>query len=653
MSFLDDRGLEIILFGGKGGVGKTTLATATALHLAQNVPEDAFLLVSTDPAHSLADSFADSKLPPNLKVLELDAKECLARFKQEHRDKFREIVLRGTFLDNNDINQFLELSLPGLDELMAFFEISAWIQARRFRCILVDTAPTGHTLRLLAIPQLLRRWLEALDSLLAKHRFMASLYRGSYRHDDIDDFLEKMAGSVEEVESLLRDPKRCCFVIVMTPQSLVISETVKLVRQLERLCIPVRGILINQLYPTGNCPLCERIATKQKDALQTIFHQLSTHALWGAPLYGNEVRGLQSLEEFWSGIDNLTGAGVDSLEPGMQRPIHQLRSLILEPIVQEPADLPSSEANFLLFAGKGGVGKTTLACATAIRLTRDFGNAKVLLFSTDPAHSLSDCLGVVVGPTPTRILHRLSAMEIDAQAEFDALKRQYAEDLQRFLENLSADLDLKFDREAMERIMDLSPPGLDEVMALTGVMESSVQETYNIFVLDCAPTGHLVRLLETPDIVEQWLEVVFGIFLKYKRIFNLPGVIERLVTISKHLKQLKALLTDSKKATLYVVTILTEMAFEETTDLMAACKRIGINAPVVFHNLATPASECSLCSSLHEREFHVLQKFLKTFPEKQHTVVYRFEEPTGLKRLGELGWHLYRMRSPSPVIEEG
>ena len=160
-SFLADQGLRLLLFGGKGGVGKTSCATATALQLAGDSPQTAFLLVSTDPAHSVKDSLAGAQPPPNLQVIELDARECLAAFKRQHGPKLYAIASRGTFLDHYDISRFLDLSLPGLDELMAWLEIAAWAAARRYQAIVVDTAPTGHTLRLLAMPALLRNWLGA------------------------------------------------------------------------------------------------------------------------------------------------------------------------------------------------------------------------------------------------------------------------------------------------------------------------------------------------------------------------------------------------------------------------------------------------------------------------------------------------------------
>src|SRR3990170_731908 len=103
--FLREEGLRLLLFGGKGGVGKTTCAAAAALYLAGKYPARSFLLVSTDPAHSLADCFAGSPPVENLTLRELDPQESLARFKAQHEEHLRTIALRGTFLDPADITQ--------------------------------------------------------------------------------------------------------------------------------------------------------------------------------------------------------------------------------------------------------------------------------------------------------------------------------------------------------------------------------------------------------------------------------------------------------------------------------------------------------------------------------------------------------------------
>ena len=205
---LEPTPLRLIFFGGKGGVGKTTCAAATALSAARRSPRRSFLLVSTDPAHSLADSLGDFQPPRNLKILEFNAQDSLETFKTRHRDKFAQIAARGTFLDEDDIRRVLDLSLPGLDEFMALLEIAGWAETRAYDLIIVDTAPTGHTLRLLSTPELIRTWLKALDALLAKHRYMQERFRGSYQRDELDDFLLGLADLGAADEDLAPGPPR-------------------------------------------------------------------------------------------------------------------------------------------------------------------------------------------------------------------------------------------------------------------------------------------------------------------------------------------------------------------------------------------------------------------------------------------------------------
>jgi len=637
-SFFSDPRLQLLLFGGKGGVGKTSCASASAWILAESYREAQFLLVSTDPAHSLADSFARSPPPPNLRIVELDAQSCLEEFRRKHRQKLREITARGTFLDEDDVGQLLHLSLPGLDELMAFLEIAKWVETGAYQCVVVDTAPTGHTLRLLAMPALIRQWLAALNALLAKHRYLKQLYRGSYQRDEIDFFLEYLAAAVTQMETLLRDPIRCRFVPVMLAEPMSLSETAALLRTLKRVPVPVTDIVVNGLLLDRPCAVCQEGRSRQLRVLNKLeaLRDFSGCALWGVPLYSWEVCGSESLTLFWAGGTELARA----LPPGATP------NVLFAPRVEAASEVPLSEKTLLLFAGKGGVGKTTLACATAWQLAEDFPGKEVLLFSTDPAHSLAYCLEQPVGPAPQRLGPGLTALELDAPAEFAALKQMYSRELAAFLKSVSSQADIAYDGDAMEKLLDLSPPGLDEVMALTRVMGLLRQGHYHTVVLDSAPTGHLIRLLEMPELIDQWLKFFFGLFLKYKRIFHLPQVTQRLIEMSHNLKHLRALLSDPTQCALCGVSILTEMAFQETQDLLAACARLRVSMPVLFLNLATPPSDCSLCAALQRRESVIRTRYKATFPGMPQVLVYRQGEPRGQPRLTELGHALHR----TPVL---
>lgn len=639
--FLSDGNMRLLLFGGKGGVGKTTASAATALELALRHPEKSLLLISTDPAHSLQDSFSGAQPPANLKVLELDAQAYLNDFQEKNRQRLREIASRGTFLDEEDINRFMELSLPGMDELMAFLEISRWVKEGTYSGIIMDTAPTGHTLRLMEMPDMIRKWLEALDALLAKHRYMKKLFRGTYERDDLDHFIEGLAASVKQMEKLLKDHQQCRFVPVMLAEALSIEETLDLIRELQRLRIGVVDVVINRLYPESPCLTCRHIRARQLQELARIFHEpvFSHLRLWGVPMYPEEIRGMESLQSFWKGL----GTDLKSV-PILSAPSTGETPLSLPPVparVDSPIPLPTPDMAMLVFAGKGGVGKTTLACATALRLARAYTGKRILLFSADPAHSLADCLNMPLGPKPVQAAPGLWAMEMDATADFVALKNQYRKELAQFLSRLMPNLDLTFDREVMERIMDLSPPGIDELMALAAVMDFLTPEGYDLLVLDAAPTGHLIRLLELPEIIEEWLKAFFSLFLKYRKIFRLPGISQRLVRLSKDLKRLRAILRDPSQAALYAASILTEMSFAETTDLVAACGRLEIPVPCLFLNMATPESPDPLCHSLFQRESAVREKFALTFPGINRPVVYRQSDPRGIENLNALGQVLY------------
>lgn len=624
---------RLLFFGGKGGVGKTTCATATAVNLANKCPQISILLASSDPAHSLADCLGGYSPSGNVTILEMDAQKCLVRFKEKYSGHLREIASRGTFLDDEDISSFLDLSLPGLDELMAFLEITRWIEEDKYDCIVMDTAPTGHTLRLLAMPGLVKNWLAALDAMLAKHRYMKQLFRGEYQQDELDAFLLGISSSVQQLEMLLSDTVRCRFVPVMLAETLSGNETKRLLEELYHAKIPISDMVVNNLYPDDNsCPICSDKRIQQNRVLGQFVKNLSDISFWGIPQYPIEIRGKEPLETFWEKVSTLN----------IPQPSSAKLPLFRMPLVTAAGNPPSPEMEFLFFAGKGGVGKTTLACATALRMAQDFPDKNILIFSTDPAHSLADCLDIKVGGRPMEVMPGLTALEIDAEEEFKALKNQYAKELEKLFNRISSHLDIAFDREVMERVLDLAPPGLDEVMALTRIMELHEEGKYDVFVFDSAPTGHLLKLLETPEIIEQWLKAFFALFLKYKQIFKLPGFSQRLVRISKDLKRMRTLLQTGTRTNVYAVSILTEMAFLETNDLITACEeRLGIQVPVCFLNLATPAVDCPFCQARSRREDEIRKKFERTFASKQQTIIYRQGEPRGLAQLAALGAALY------------
>ena len=637
--FLGDEGLRLLLFGGKGGVGKTTCAASAALHLAAKHPARSYLLVSTDPAHSLRDCLAGDALGQNLTLREVDPQGSLERFRARHHQHLRTIALRGTFLDEADIAQLLGLSMPGLDEMMALLEIVAWVKEDRYACIVVDTAPAGHTLRLLALPELMRKWLIVLDTMLAKHRFMVSLFSKRYVKDAADLYLEEMASDLRYLWTLLQSSAQCRFVPVLLAERLSVHVTRRMLEELASLQIPVRELVVNRLlHSQPECPLCSARVATQTALIADSQRIFPGHEPWGLPLVLEETRGTERLTSLWEQLRPLD-AWQQPAPASAPVPAPALESFAA---VKNPACLPSSLTQLLFFAGKGGVGKTTLACASALRLAEEWQDKEILLVSIDPAHSLSTCLNQQIGPNEVRLSRGLSAIELDPEAEHARLKQLYADEVAGVFERLSAqaNIQIEFDQEVIERLMDTAPPGLDEVLAITRIVELMDQGRYDLFILDTAPTGHLLRFLEMPELIEAWLKTFFSILLKYRQVFRLPKVTQAMVDLSKKVKQFRRVLTDPERASLMAVTIPTEMAYEETGDLVAACERLRASAPVLFVNMVTPESSCSTCSALRRGELLLLERYQETFREQSLTVVY-WQESVERERLGSLGRSLY------------
>jgi arsenite-transporting ATPase len=644
-SFLNSPNLRLLLFGGKGGVGKTTCAVATALWRVRMFPDQPLRLLSTDPAHSLKDSLADTLVPPSIEVIEFDARASLEAFRHEYGPQLQAIAERGTFLDSEDISRFLSLSLPGLDELFAFLDIAKQAESSDATgCTIVDTAPTGHTLRLLSMSELLRRWVGVLDTLLAKHRYMKQLFGRRYVGDELDRFIQELSASIDAADSLLTDLDRCLFVPVMVAEELSVRETSRLLETLDRLRISAGDIVVNRMVPASRCPVCLGTRTEQLRELRQLPQVFKERALWAAPEHPDEVRGSE-VEHF---VDDLM-----LFDPKTSMEHARVEIPMPQQPVQDPAPQPPTSMKLLLVGGKGGVGKTTIACATAVRLASS--ERRVLLFSTDPAHSVGDCLDRSVGPEPTSISPGLMAMEIDAATELDTLKRQYRDELDDFFGSVFKGLDVPFDREVMERIIELSPPGLDEIMALSRAMDFLAERTCDLLILDTAPTGHLLRLLELPEVISQWLKAFFEVFLKYRDVFGVPEFSDRLVRLSKDLHRFRSLLRASGESALYVVSVPTWMSLEETHDLLSACEKMSVAVPVLFLNQMTPTSDCPFCTARARHEEEIAAKFRQSYFGHQ-TQVFRQPEPRGLDRLEALGTQLFQdregreaSRGPSPT----
>lgn len=554
MPWTCDRSL--ILVGGKGGVGKTTVACAVALEAA--VAGHRVRLLSTDPAHSVWDALGAhgggvAPLPAGLQVEEVDADALVEQFRDRYRHLISEIALRGTVLDPKQVEALLELGLPGQDELMALLRLAECLDDPAIDTVVVDTAPTGHTLRLLDQPDLLNAWITALDALVEKHRFM----RARFAHDDgpdhLDRFLEHHRALAERLHARFRDPDRTAFIVVELPEAVVHAETVELLDALDARGVPVPAVVVNrwegEVLPDDGR---ERVVL---------------------PVCAVEPVGPEALLAAWA--TRLRPTATSACGPRVVRD---------PPRADAPLPADVGARSWLWLAGKGGVGKTTIACALASALSAADPDRRVLLVSTDPAHSLAAVLEHDVQDCIRPIHDGLHAVHLDAAAAFEELRDAHATDVEALFGATVRGFDPVYDRAALEHLLDLAPPGIDEVMALARAARVAARGDWDQVVVDTAPTGHFLRLMGMPDVLEAWLRWAFDVLLEQRDILRLPRLSAELVQRNREIRAFHRLLQDPARSGVVVVARPTAVTWAETRDLLADVAGVGVNPLALVWN---------------------------------------------------------------------
>lgn len=311
--------LKIIMFGGKGGVGKTSCATSSAIWAAEQGRNT--LIISTDPAHSLGDSLGVELPPgiptliqdiPNLTALEINPKANMKEFQGLTEINPLEEMGMGDMMGGmpllGDMEDLTSMNPPGIDEALAFGKILEFIETEHdYDLVIFDTAPTGHTLRFLGLPETLSGWIGKLIKMRVKLGNMFGALKRMFtreekKKDNSLEVLERLNQSILNARDDLTNPIKNSFVIVMIPEEMAILETGRLLNELIKYDIPVSNIVVNQLYQDSSelCDFCKsrrEMQYKNLNRIREIFSEKLHKNLIEVPLFKEEIREYEKLKE--------------------------------------------------------------------------------------------------------------------------------------------------------------------------------------------------------------------------------------------------------------------------------------------------------------------------------------------------------------------
>lgn len=598
MSALDallDRLPRTTLVVGKGGVGKTTVACGLAAHFARR--DENTLLLSTDPAAALANVLgapvgeSDTQIPgaPRLSARQLAAATLRAEFLARWRDVIAEIIDRGTYLDRTDVDGLVDAALPGADEIFALLALADLIAAPgAYARLVIDTAPTGHTLRLLALPDTFRALLSMLDLMQGKHRFMVRALTHRYRRDRADDFLDEMRGRIEALRAALANTNEVAAVVVTRDEPVVAAETTRYVEQLRTLGIAIAAVVVNRYEQSGLPSARSHSATAIPGGEQSRF--------W-IPRAPEPPRGMDAVAALIASINDAP------------RSLGLTRSRAAITPESSAVTVATLVRRLTIVAGKGGAGKSTVACALAIAAA-DEPAGDVLLVSTDPAPSLADALGESDAPWASAdVEHRLDGVpalvvrQMDATAAFARLREEYHERIDAVFDALvSRGVDVDQDRAILRDLLALAPPGIDEVFALSILGDALAERRFERIVVDPAPTGHLLRLLDMPELALDWSHRLMRLMLKYQSVVGLGDTAQQLLDFAKRTRALAALLHDPRECGVIIVALDEPVVRAETERLVSAVRERGMDVAAVVWNRLTHVC-APLPAALATRQF--------------------------------------------------
>ena len=305
-NILDQKTLKWIFVGGKGGVGKTTISSSLAILLSK--VRSKVLIISTDPAHNLSDAFGQKigKQPTQIKGfqnlfgIELDPEKDVNNI-----EKLNEVLHIEDKQKKEGLLSNMESSFPGVDEANNLRYIAKLLDNLDYDVVIFDTAPTGHTLRLLEMPNIIGKSLQKILEL--KMQFSSVIdsmggILGNEYEQKLNKFFTNMNSlkdSLEKIAERFKDAEKTTFIAVCIPEFLSVYETERLIEALYKDDIDIRNIVVNQvLINENNCKMCKTRMKMQGKYLEQIYEMFEDFHIVKIPLQKNEIRGTENLENF-------------------------------------------------------------------------------------------------------------------------------------------------------------------------------------------------------------------------------------------------------------------------------------------------------------------------------------------------------------------
>lgn len=591
-------------FIGKGGVGKTTVSSAYAAHIAQKHPRRPVLLVSTDPAHSLGDIFQERlagtprrvrSAKGKLLLWQINAQTQFKKFLDRYREGIFALLESGTIFSRQEIEPLLSTTLPGMAEIAALLAIHDALTSGDYDEIVVDTAPIGHTQRLFEMPEHFARFLDFLEIAGSRDQVLAQTFGGSAAARNV--FVAEWRSMVETVEGALRS-KNSRLVLVTTGETFSLREAVRSAQALAEgpSRLRITGIVLNRV-PGGKeaaaeCKFCAQRQRATRSAKEFLRRHFARVPLWTGEDSGSPLLGAAELAKF--------GAHVFA---GSRAPTPRLPETAGTEIALREVEWPKLSTPLSLTVGKGGVGKTTISAALACQQRKLAPKIQITVCSTDPAPSLDDVFRQPVGDRAASVLGDpgLQAAEIDSVSEFkqwaDAMKEKVARAFSS--EQRGVHLDLSLERRLFAALLDIVPPGVDEIFAIFRIMDllnpgedlnsgapnaRRVGNAAQRVIIDMAPTGHALELLRMPERILLWSRLLLKSLAAHRTLPLAQDVAVEIAELSQRVRQLAARLKDKKESALVAVMLAEPLPDRETQRLLHELGEMGANVAALVVN---------------------------------------------------------------------